>query len=212
MRKLRAALLAGFATWLALRAWAALHPTPFPYFGRALLGIPRPLVTRSGLLDVLAPAAGERMLELGPGTGYYTLPVAARLAPGGTLEILDAERRFLDQTLAQARREGIENVVATLGDGSSLPYGDESFDAAYLIATLGEISDPAEALRELRRVLKPTGRLVVGEIFIDPDFPRLRWLVGCASAAGLRLERRRGSALGYFARFRPDEAGSGADS
>jgi SAM-dependent methyltransferase len=212
MRKLGRAFLAVFATWVALRAWAARHPTPFPYFGRALLDAPRPLLTRSGLLEVLAPAAGERMLELGPGSGYYTLPVAARLVPGGILEILDIQRRFLDHTLERARRQGIDNIVATLGDGRSLPYRDESFDAAYLMATLGEIADPAAALHELRRVLKPTGRLVVGEIFIDPDFPRLRWLVGCARDAGLRLERRRGSALGYFARFRRDEAGSGADS
>jgi hypothetical protein len=50
--------------------------------------------------------------------------------------------------------------------------------------------------------VKPDGRIVVGEIFIDPDFPRLGWLVGRALAAGLLLERRTGSPLGYFARFR----------
>lgn len=161
-------------------------------------------MTRRGLLDALAPSAGERILELGPGTGYYTLPVARRLAPGGTLEILDIEQRFLDHTLEQARRQGIDNIVVTLADGGSLPYGDKSFDAAYLVSTLGEIPEPEAALSELRRVLKPTGRLVVGEICIDPDFPRLGWLVRCASAWGLQLERRSGSPLGYFARFRPE--------
>ena len=50
---------------------------------------------------------------------------------------------------------------------------------------LGEIPDPEAALGELRRVLKPAGRLVVGEIFIDPDFPRLAWLVRRARAAGV---------------------------
>lgn len=202
MRKLRRALFAAAAAWLALRSWAALRPTAFPYLGRPILDIPRPLITRRGLLEILEPAAGEHILELGPGTGYYTLPVAARLEPGGVLEILDVRQSFLDHTVQRARRRGLANVVPTLGDGGSLPYPDSRFDAAYLITVLGEIPDPEAALGELRRVLKPAGRLVVGEIFIDPDFPRLAWLVRRARAAGLRLERRTGSRVGYFARFR----------
>lgn len=141
------------------------------------------------------------MLEVGPGTGYYALPVAARLEPTGVLEILDVRRRFLDHTVRRARSRGLTNVVPKLGDGRSLPYPDRSFDAAYLITVLGEIADPEVALAELHRVLKPAGRLVVGEILIDPDFTTLRWLVRHARAAGLLLERRTGTPLGYFARF-----------
>jgi ubiquinone/menaquinone biosynthesis C-methylase UbiE len=73
-----------------------------------------------------------------------------------------------------------------------------------MVSVLGEIPDPAAALRELRRVLKPEGRLVIGEILLDPDFPMLGWLVRQAPAQGLRLERRSGSRLAYFAEFRPD--------
>ena len=51
-------------------------------------------------------------------------------------------------------------------------------------------------------MLKPAGRLVVGEILIDPDFTTLSWLVNHARAAGLRLEKyRTGPPVGYFARF-----------
>ena len=203
MRRLPTALLWGGVAWLVLRGWAALRPTAFPYFARPILDLPRPLITRRGLVEILQPTAGQRILEIGPGTGYYTVAVAPRLAPGGTLEILDVRQSFLDHTVARARRRGLTNVVPALGDGGSLPFPDLCFDAAYLVTVLGEIPDPEAALRDLRRVLKPTGRLVVGEIFIDPDFPTLRWLVGHARDAGLQLERRTGSPLGYFVSFRP---------
>ncbi len=143
------------------------------------------------------------MLEVGPGTGYYTLPVAARLEQTGVLEVLDVRRSFLDHTAQRARGRGLTNVVPKLGDGRSLPYPNRCFDAAYAITVLGEIPDSEAALGELRRVLKPGGRLVVGEILVDPDFTTLRRLVRHARAAGLLLERRTGTPVGYFARFRP---------
>jgi ubiquinone/menaquinone biosynthesis C-methylase UbiE len=128
-RPLRALLTARTA-WLALRAWAALRPTAFPYFARSILDVPRPLITRRRLLEILAPVHGERILEIGPGTGYYSTRVAARLKPGGTLDILDVGQHFLDHTTKRARAEGLANVIPTLGDGSSLPYPDGCFDAA----------------------------------------------------------------------------------
>jgi ubiquinone/menaquinone biosynthesis C-methylase UbiE len=130
--------------------------------------------------------------------------VAARLEPAGALEILDVRQSFLDQTVRRARRRGLTNVVPKLGDGKSLPCPNSCFDAACLITVLGEIPDREAALGELRRVLKPAGRLVVGEILIDPDFTTLPWLVRHARAAGLLLERRTGTQVGYFARFRAE--------
>jgi ubiquinone/menaquinone biosynthesis C-methylase UbiE len=141
------------------------------------------------------------MLEIGPGTGRYTLPVARRLGPRGRLEVLDVAPGYLDHTMGRARRRGIRNVVPRLGDGRSLPFPDGSFDAAFLITVLGEIPDPLAALQELRRVLTPTGRLVIGEIVVDPDFQRVGRLLRLARGAGLVLERRSGNPFGYFARF-----------
>jgi ubiquinone/menaquinone biosynthesis C-methylase UbiE len=201
MRRILRPLAATAVVWLALRAWAAIHATAFPYFARSILEVPRPLITRRRLVAILAEAAGERIVEVGPGTGYYTLPVAARLGPTGTLEILDTRQRYLDHTSRRAQAAGLTNVTATLGDGAALPFPDGWFDAAYLVTVLGEIRDPQAALDELRRVRKPQGRLVVGEIFIEPDFPTFGRLVEHAAAAGLELDCRIGGPLGYFARF-----------
>jgi len=142
------------------------------------------------------------MLEVGPGTGYYTLDVAEQIAPdGGMLDILDLQQEMLDHTMRRASERGIMNIVPTQGDAASLPYPDDTFDAAYMTVTLGEVPDQDAALYELRRVLKPDGRLVVGEIFGDPHMVTFGWLRAHAEAAGLQFEQRLGGRLAYFARF-----------
>jgi ubiquinone/menaquinone biosynthesis C-methylase UbiE len=183
--------------------WWRGHPSACPYSQRLWLQAPHPFVTRRRLGRLLEASPGERLLELGPGTGYYSRSVAERLRPGGTLEILDLQREMLDHTLRETAAAGLDNVTATQGDACHLPYAAARFDAAYLVAVLGEIPDQEQALRELRRVLKPGGRLIVGELLGDPHMVTLRALRRRAHAAGLTFERRVGSALGYLARFRP---------
>ena len=93
-------------------------------------------------------------------------------------------------------------MVATEGDARDLPFPAATFDAAFLVATLGEIPDRDQALRELRRVLKPGGRLVVGEGQPDPHMLAIEDLRGRAEANGFVFDQHEGSPLGYFARFR----------
>ena len=73
--------------------------------------------------------------------------------------------------MRRADEAGLTSVVPGQGDARELPYGDATFDGAYLTAVLGEIPDQGVALRELARVVKPVGRLVVGELFGDPGGP-----------------------------------------
>jgi ubiquinone/menaquinone biosynthesis C-methylase UbiE len=75
---------------------------------------------------------------------------------------LDIHYKMLENLQRRAVKAGITNIVATQGDAQALPYPRHRFDVAYVIGTLGEIPDTAAALRELRRVLEPTGRLVIG--------------------------------------------------
>jgi ubiquinone/menaquinone biosynthesis C-methylase UbiE len=188
---------------LAAGYWARTHPSACPYSARFLLRFPRRALARERLLEVLEPRPGERVLEIGPGMGYYSLAVATAL-DGGALDIFDVSQEFLDDVTRKARDRGIENVTATQGDARVLPYGDDSFDAAFLVTVLGEIPDQDAALRELARVLRPGGRLVVGESAAagDPHAVMLRTLRGRAESAGLTLERRHGGPLAYFASFR----------
>jgi ubiquinone/menaquinone biosynthesis C-methylase UbiE len=195
------ALLTGVAIALGYAFWWRKNPSACPYEQHFFLEMPHPFLTRARLRRILAPRPGERVLEVGPGTGYYTLNVAQQLAPDGTLDILDLQQQMLDHTMRRAREHDITNIVPTRGDAVALPYPDDTFDAAYMNFVLGEVPDQEKALRELRRVLKPGGRLVVGEAFPDPHMVTFEKLRARAEAAGLRFERRLGGSLGYYARF-----------
>jgi SAM-dependent methyltransferase len=195
-----AALAAGVAV-VAAALWWRGHPSACPYGQRFWVEAPHPLITRQRLRAVLEPQPGQRVLEVGPGTGYYTLDVADWVSPGGRLEILDLQQEMLDHTMRRAGERGVTNVSAVQGDARRLPYAEGTFDAAYLTTVLGEIPDQDAALRELARVLKPGGRLVVGELFGDPHWVSPGRLRRRAEAAGLTFGERSGTPLGYFARF-----------
>jgi ubiquinone/menaquinone biosynthesis C-methylase UbiE len=192
---LAAVVIVGVALW-----WRR-HPSACPYGQRFWVQAPHPLITRGRLREALSPSFGERILEIGPGTGYYSLSVAEWLGPEGTLEVLDIQQEMLAHTIRAARERGLQNVLATQGDARSLPYEDGRFDAAYLVTVLGEIPDQQAAIGELARVVRPGGRVVVGELFGDPHFVRYGALRELAARAGLQADRRIGGRLGYFARF-----------
>src|SRR5919199_410885 len=195
------ALLGSGAAALGYVVWWRKNPSACPYEQHFFLEVPHPFLTRARLRRILAPRPGERVLEVGPGTGYYTLNVAQQLAPDGTLDILDLQQQMLGHTMRRAREHDITNIVPTQGDAVALPYPDDTFDAAYMTVALGEIPDQNAALRELRRVLNPGGRLVVGEIFGDPHMVTFGSLRTRAEAVELRFEQRLGGRLAYFARF-----------
>jgi ubiquinone/menaquinone biosynthesis C-methylase UbiE len=192
---LAAGAVAGAAIW-----WRR-NPSACPYNQRFWVEAPHPLITRPRLRELLAPVPGERLLEIGPGTGYYALHVADWLGPGGQLDVFDLQQEMLDHTLKGAGERGLQNIVPARGDARALPYDSDTFDGAYLVTVLGEIPDQEAALRELARVVKPDGRVVVGELLGDPHWVSPAKLRTRAHASGLRFERRLGSPVGYFARF-----------
>lgn len=200
-RQLLGVALAGLGAVGGL--WYRRYTTPFPYSQRWMLDKELPHLTRERLCDALDPQPGERMLEIGPGTGLFSLPVAERLAPGGTLEIFDIQEVMLDHTLRNAEASGVTNITATCGDARELPYPHGHFHGAFMMTVLGEIGDQDRALAELRRVLRPDGRLVVGEFLFDWHAVGLGALTRRAARHGLHCRRRLGSRLSYIARFEP---------
>jgi ubiquinone/menaquinone biosynthesis C-methylase UbiE len=197
MRRLLA--LAGLGT-LAAALWWRKNPSACPYSQRFFVELPHPGITRGRLIEILEPQAGERVLEIGPGTGYYTFEMAERL-DGGQVDIFDIQQEMLDHVMREANRRGVTNVQPALGDAQALPYADDSFDAVVLITVLGEIPDQDRALSEVARVLRPGGRLVVGEMFFDPHVVTFGKLRERGARAGLSFAGRAGGALAFFARL-----------
>ena len=197
-----ATVIAGAAA-AAARRWSRRYPGPMPYVLRSTLFLlPH---APAQLRRLLGPTDGERMLEIGPGVGHHALPIASALGPNGVLHVLDVQQEMLDALIRRARAAGISNIVAQQGDAQDLPYPDGMFDGAYLSAVLGEVPDQALALRELHRVLKPNGRLVVAEGCIDPDYINLATLRAEAGRAGFVLEKKLGSSVAYLALFRAEK-------
>jgi len=209
------ALARGNATWAlasflvaavaacVTRYWSVRHPAPMPHLLRWTLLVPRGNQSPGHLKRILEPRSGERMLEIGPGIGVHALAVASSLAPAGTLDVFDVQQAMLDDVMRRASAAGVTNITPKQGDARRLPYGDATFDGAYLVGVLGEIPDEHAALRELRRVIKPSGRLVIGEVFFDPDFVPFGSLEARAAQASFAFQQRQGGSFSYLARFRP---------
>jgi SAM-dependent methyltransferase len=159
----------------------------------------------------LAPDA--RVLELGPGPGFYSVEIARRV-PRGRLQLFDLQREMLAKARAKLARAGLSNVGFAQGDGAALPYADGAFDAVFLVAVLGEVPDPSGCVCEVARVLAAGGLASFTELPGDPDFTPLEELKRLCSAASLEFERSIGGARRFTANFRKRarvRAGSGAD-
>jgi ubiquinone/menaquinone biosynthesis C-methylase UbiE len=116
--------------------------------------------SRESFLAALAPARGEKILDVGAGRGA----VAARVlgfAPGSEVFAVDPN----EKRVAAMRRDHPQ-LRSSVARAESLPFADSFFDKAYTTMALHHYSDLDAALRELARVLKPGGSFIVVEV--DP--------------------------------------------
>ena len=190
--------------WLVLlRILSRLSPgRPCPHALSWMLANPLRRRYMRSLLDRVGVRPGERVLELGPGPGTFSIEAARRTEPGGTLIAVDIQPEMISALKEKVDRAGLTNVETHVASAHDLPVEDGSVDRAFLVTVLPEIPDRKRALAELRRVLKPSGVLSVTEELLDPDYPLARTTIRWLEEAGFELVERSGNWWAYTLNFR----------
>jgi SAM-dependent methyltransferase len=139
---------------------------------------------------------GQRLLDVGCGLGEAALGLAEDLGADGEVVGVDSSERMLDVARSSAAAARCR-VRFTVGDARSLDEPDDSFDAARSERTLQWLSDPAVAVAELVRVVRPGGRVSL----LDTDWSTFAIDVGDDALSalvrdGMRVERNRASSVG----------------
>jgi len=167
---------------------------------------------RHALVSAVAPAPGQRVLDVATGTGMVAAELLARsdcsvVGVDQSREMLSVARsRFAGQTSSgrsapDTQAEPAARVELIEGQAEALPFADASFDALTVTYLLRYVDDPAATMRELARVVRPGGRVASLEFGVPPRLlPRVAW--GLYTAVGLpalgRLVSREWGEVGRF--------------
>jgi ubiquinone/menaquinone biosynthesis C-methylase UbiE len=151
----------------------------------AYLGGRRAAFTR--LATAAWPRPGDRILDVGCGTGYLTRILSPVAGPGGHVTGLDPSPAMIDHATGRAPA----NCAYVVGEGQHLPFPDGSFDLVVSSLAVHHMPREArpEALRQMFRVLRPGGRLLIAE-FRPPAGRLARHLVGLLSGPAMRHDPR----------------------
>lgn len=191
------------------RLWGRLEPRPYPFAEATLLDSPlrKLLFGPARVLGAFDLKHGQRVLDIGCGTGYYSLETARRIGDGGRLICVDIQREMLLETRRRLYAAGLERAGFIQARAEDLPFAANSFDHVLAVTVLGEIPGRSQALREIRRVLRPGGRLSVSEQLPDPDFITPGSLRHQLRASGFVEEAtRRHFLLAYTSVWRVDKS------
>jgi len=136
------------------------------------------------LLPHLRP--GMRLLDAGCGPGSITAGLAAAVAPGGAVTGIDANVEAIAAARALAPAPAPEDARFAMGDVYALPFAEATFDAVFSHAVMQHLRHPLEAMREMRRVMRPGG--VIGVADADHD-GSIIWPASAGADASLELMR-----------------------
>jgi ubiquinone/menaquinone biosynthesis C-methylase UbiE len=144
---------------------ATLHAPRFYDWLAAAYCLGREGRMREGTLDVAGVAAGEHVLDVCCGTGTLALAAKQRVGESGSVHAVDASAEMIARARAKSGRRGLP-VAFELAPAQSLPFPEARFDVVLCTLALHHLEDDgdrARAIAEMRRVLKPGGRLLVVE-------------------------------------------------
>jgi SAM-dependent methyltransferase len=112
---------------------------------------------------------GEAVLDIGCGAGLDTLIAARQVGPTGSVMAIDMTESMLNKTRAGAADLRLTNVETRLGYAESLPVEDGSVDVVISNGVINLCPDKVQVMKEVRRVLRPGGRLQIGDIIVHKE-------------------------------------------
>lgn len=143
---------------------------------------------------------GKKILEIGSGSGFFTIPAAKTIGIEGEIVALDIQKEMLEKIskkLIKNENKNIKNIRLVKASAYDIPYPAETFDVVFTVSALQEIPDPHKALLEAYRVLKVGGLVSISEFIPDPDWPLRKTVEKQLSAAGFSSLTRYGNLLRY---------------
>jgi SAM-dependent methyltransferase len=150
------------------------------------------------IMDALGIGEGSVVADLGAGGGWFTVRLARRVGPNGTVFAQDVQPQMLEAIKRRVGREGLRNVEYVHGslDDPRLPPG--RLDAVLIVDAYHELANPIELLRNVKPSLKTTGRIGIVNFTLEGGGPgpplnqrkREESVIDEAQQAGLRLVNR----------------------
>lgn len=150
------------------------------------------------IMDALGIGEGSVVADLGAGGGWFTVRLARRVGPNGTVFAQDVQSQMLEAIKRRVGREGLRNVEYVQGSNVDprLPRG--RLDAVLIVDSYHELANPIELLRNVSASLKSTGRIGIVEFTLEGGGPGPPLnqrksedsVIGEAQQAGLRLANR----------------------
>lgn len=123
-------------------------------------------------LDNMGIRPGMVIADVGAGVGYFTLRLARRVGPTGRVYGVDLQPGMLERLRANARAAGLGNIEPVLADVDNPKLPEGQIDIALMVDVYHEAPQPQALIRNLRRALKPDGRLILLEYRAeDPKVP-----------------------------------------
>ncbi len=150
------------------------------------------------MLDALGLLPGQTVADVGAGVGYHAWRLAARVGKNGRVYATDIQPQMLALLRDNLAQRGVRNVVPILATADSSGLPEQSVDLVLLVDVYHEAADPSALLRQLRRALKPSGRLVLVEFRAEDDSVPIRpehkmaadQLIAELALGGFRLTER----------------------
>ncbi len=149
-----------------------------------MLGYPEETITAlpSGTVDSFAGtgnpflfgdlAEGEHVVDIGCGAGFDSITAARQVGPAGQVMAVDMTREMRLKTMAAANQLNLQNVRVLEGYAENLPVGDNVADVVISNGVINLCPDKQAVFREMFRVLKPGGRIQVGDILVHREVPQ----------------------------------------